>query len=203
VAGGAGLLPLWYVAKGVDRLHMWCDDGKVVWNFVETTNISSGRQPTPQQVRAEVWMSLINGSRGILYFVHRFAPRFEEAGLLNDPGMLAAVTAINRQIRELAPILNRPTLACAVEVESSNLGVPIDTMVKRMAGVTYLFAACMRDSETTGTFHLIHPSAHGSAVTVIGEDRAMEVVDGWFSDAFEPYGVHLYRIGPDKATAGA
>jgi hypothetical protein len=31
----------------------------------------------------------------------------------------------------------------------------------------------------------------------------MEVVDGRFSDAFEPYGVHLYRIGPDKATAGA
>ena len=54
-------------------------------------------------------MSLVHGSRGLIYFVHQFKPKFNEHALLDDPEMLAAVTAINRQIRELAPVLNSPS----------------------------------------------------------------------------------------------
>ena len=54
-------------------------------------------------------MALIHGSRGLIYFVHQFKPKFNEHALLDDPEMLAAVTAINRQIRDLAPVLNSPT----------------------------------------------------------------------------------------------
>ena len=63
---------------------------------------------TPHQVKAEVWMSLIHGSRGLIYFVHQFQPRFNEHALLDDPEMLAAVSAINHQIHDLAPVLNSP-----------------------------------------------------------------------------------------------
>ena len=45
---------------------------------------------------------------GLIYFVHQFQPRFNEHALLDDPEMLAAVTAINDQIGELAPVLNGP-----------------------------------------------------------------------------------------------
>ena len=45
------------------------------------------RQGHAQQVRAEVWMSLIHGSRGLIYFVHQFKPKFIEAGLLADEEM--------------------------------------------------------------------------------------------------------------------
>jgi hypothetical protein len=34
-------------------------------------------------------MSLIRGSRGLIYFVHQFKPTFREAALLDDPEMLA------------------------------------------------------------------------------------------------------------------
>ena len=40
-------------------------------------------------------MALIHGSRGLIYFVHQFEPRFIEAALLEDPQMLTAVTALN------------------------------------------------------------------------------------------------------------
>lgn len=194
VANGEGQLPLWYVAKGVDRLQAWCDDSKVVWNFIETTNISSDRQATPHQLRAEVWMSLIHGSRGILYFVHRFEPAFDEAGLLHDPEMLAAVTAVNHQIHQFAPILNTRTVTDEVTVESSDPDVPIDTMVKRDGGSTYLFAVGMRDAETTGTFEFRGGLQRDSEVTVIGENRTLKAIDGRFVDVFDPYDVHLYRV---------
>ena len=54
---------------------------------------------TPEQVKAEVWMSIVHGSRGIIYFCHQFRPRSAEAGLLDDEAMAQAVSGINRQVR--------------------------------------------------------------------------------------------------------
>src|SRR5690606_34000166 len=100
-----------FVPRGVQRLVEWTGGAKPVWNCIECTHISNpAAKATPDQVRAEVWMSLIHGSRGLIYFVHQFEPAFKEAALLDDPEMLAAVTAINRQIHELAPALNSPSL---------------------------------------------------------------------------------------------
>jgi hypothetical protein len=84
-----------FVARGVERLRRWTGGEKPVWNCIECTHISNPqRQATPQQVRAEVWMALIHGSRGLIYFVHQFKPAFKEAALLDDPEMLSAVSAI-------------------------------------------------------------------------------------------------------------
>jgi len=47
-------------------------------------------------------MSIIHGSKGLIYFVHEWQPKFNESALLSDPEMLAAVTKINRRIAELA-----------------------------------------------------------------------------------------------------
>src|SRR5262245_64459520 len=96
------------------------------------THISNPKaKATPGQVKAEVWMSLVRGSRGLIYFVHQFQPKFIEAGLLADEKMTAAVGAINRQIHELAPALDSPTIADGVAVKSSAAEVPVEAMVKR------------------------------------------------------------------------
>ncbi|MGH7969149.1 MAG: hypothetical protein ACREIC_10530, partial [Limisphaerales bacterium] len=98
---------LWYVGQGVERLVRWSAGEKIAWNCLECTHISNpDRKPTPREVRCEAWMSLIQGSRGLIYFVHQFKPNFREAALLDDPEMLAGVTALNRQITRLAPVLN-------------------------------------------------------------------------------------------------
>ena len=83
---------LWFVAHGVERLVQWGGGKKVVWNCLECTRISNpNRKPTPHEVRAEAWMSLIHGSRGFIYFVHQFKPTFREPALLDDPEMLCAI----------------------------------------------------------------------------------------------------------------
>ena len=103
---------LWYVARGVERLVQWTDGKKVVWNCIECTRIQNANaKATPHQVRAEVWMSIVHGSMGLIYFVHEWEPKFNESALLSDPPMLAAVTRINRRLSELAPVLRGPTIS--------------------------------------------------------------------------------------------
>jgi hypothetical protein len=185
---------LWFVADGVRRLRNWAGDERPVWNCIECTRISNpDAKATPRQVRAEVWMSIVRGSRGIIYFVHQFKPGFIEAGLLADAEMLAEVTAVNRQIQELAPVLNSPTLADGCVVTSSNADVPVETVVKRHDGAVYVLAVGMRDGTTTARFDVAAVPA-ASRVEVLGEDRTIEARGGAFEDRFEPWDAHLYRI---------
>ncbi len=184
---------LWYVAQGVERLVKWAGGQKVVWNCIECTRIQSERKATPSQVRSEVWMSLIHGSTGLIYFVHEWQPKFDEAALLHDPEMLRAVTAINRQIGELAPILNTPTVNDAVKVSSSDPQVPLATMLKRHEGASYLFVVAMRNGETTATFTL-KGLDDNNKVEVLGEDRILDLRSGAFTDGFRAWAAHCYRI---------
>lgn len=183
-----------FVARGVQRLVDWTDGEKIVWNCIECTHIGNPDvKPTPAQVRAEVWMALIHGSKGLVYFVHQFEPSFREAALLDDPEMLAAVTAINRQIHELAPVLNSPSIAEGVKVTSSAEGVPIAWMQKRAGDSTYLFAVNMRNRPTQATFALAQHTARGN-VEVLGEGRRLRLKGGAFTDDFGPYAVRGYEL---------
>ena len=124
---------LWMVANGVDRLVKWSNGQQVVWDCIECTHIGNAQlKATPQQVRNEVWASIIHGSRGLIYFVHQFNPVFREAALLDDPGMLKAVTALNQQITSLAPILNSPPPSDIATVKSQIADVPVDVMTKKI-----------------------------------------------------------------------
>lgn len=184
---------LWYVPLGVERLIKWSEGKKLIWNCIECTQISEvGRKATPAQVRSEVWMALIQGSRGLIYFVHQFKPTFDEHALLDDPDMLAGVTATNKQIHELAPVLNSPAVPNGATVSASPDSVPISFTVRKHDGATYLFAVGMRNAPVTGTFAL--SGIRKGTAEAIGEGRSVKIADGRFTDSFKPYEVHLYRI---------
>jgi hypothetical protein len=185
---------LWHVPFGVERLRKWTQDRKIVWNCIEASRIDNTRvKPTPAQIRSEVWMSIIQGSRGLIYFVHQFKPRFIEASLIEDAELLKGVTTINRQIHELAPALNSPSIPDGAEIKSSNADVPVAGLVKRLGKATYLFAAAMRDGAAKASFTMKGIPAAASA-EVLGEGRRVALKAGQFEDDFKPYEVHLYRI---------
>ena len=185
---------LWYVPRGVERMRGWVRDEKPVWNFIETTRgFNQKRKPTPSEVRAEVWMSLIHGSRGIVYFAHQFKPVFIEAGMLEDAAMLSEVTRLNQQITTLAPVLNSASISNAVTVRTSNSAAPIATMVKRVGGFSYIFSVAMRPLETNVEF-VLNQSEGSEPVEVLGEGRTVSMQNGKFTDAFGPWRVHLYRV---------
>jgi hypothetical protein len=185
---------IWAYGRSIDRMRMFVNDAKPVWGFIETTAIwaQSPAKPTPSEIRSQVWMSLIHGARGIEYFAHSFHGGLREEALLDDPAVVTMVTSINKQIIQLAPALNTPSVTGAVQVTSSNGAVPIETMVKRHNGATYLFAIGGRPGSATAAFKLEGVSSR--TVEVLGESRTVPMSDGSFTDAFDSYGVHLYKI---------
>jgi hypothetical protein len=186
-----------FVARGVERLRDWAGPERAIWNCIECTRISNTKtKPTPAQVRTEVWMSLIHGSRGLIYFVHQFKPVFREAALLDDPEMLAAVTTLNRQIQQLAPVLNSSSITNGLIVKSFNADAPIAWMMKERAGVRYVFAVNMRDLPTRAAFNIRGVPA--SRAEVLGEPRQLEVTNGEWNDDFAGYAVHLYKLGTTR-----
>ncbi|MGC4043559.1 MAG: hypothetical protein QM758_07110 [Armatimonas sp.] len=175
-------LPMGLVPKGVDRLKDWTGGKKRIWNCLECTNIDGKAKATPKQVRNQTWRALIHGSRGLIYFVHQFQPKFNEHALLDDPEMLASVTATNRQIQELAPALN---LGKGVYKEERG----VETLTLPYKGATYILAAATGDTPT-----LLSLPNRGGTVTVLGENRTLSRANGKFTDTFGPNDVHLYRI---------
>ena len=138
-------------------------------------------------------MALIHGSRGFIYFVHQFKPKFREPALLDDPAMLEAVTALNRQITDLAPVLNSPGGQKFEGVSSENPAVPVAARLTPHDGASYLFAVAMREGATTATFQM-QDLAGNKTVEVIGEQRSLECKNGSFKDHFDRWAVHLYRV---------
>jgi hypothetical protein len=204
--------PIVITAGGKRQLIVWTQESvtslapeKAVWNCVECTRIGNPDvKPTPDQVKAEVWMAIIHGSRGLIYFCHQFEPQFIEAGLLADEEMATAVGAINRQIHELAPVLASATLpdAVAVATEPGEVSPELEKglgargvahLAKRHAGSLHVFAVRMEPFAGRATFRIEGLPARAT-VTVVGEDRAVEARDGIFVDDFAPHAVHIYRM---------
>jgi hypothetical protein len=182
-----------FVAKGVQRLREWTKGEKRIWNCIECTRISNpDKKASPDQIRSEAWMSIIHGSRGIIYFIHQFKPAFIEAALLEDPENLAAVTALNAQIKELAPVINSPELRTAVSAESEG-NVRVATSARKFKGSIYLFTVAMENKATSATFKFPDLPESGT-VEVIGESRSIAISNRAFTDQFKPYEVHLYRF---------
>ena len=185
----------WLNAHGVDQLHAWSTRGQAVWTDIETTTIAAGTTtgPTPQQTKSEVWLSLIHGANGITYFLDTWNPSFREDGIFADPAMVSAVTALNRQIKTLAPVLNSADIPSLVAVSSSNPDAPIDLMVKANGHTLYLFAAIAGPGTATGGF-LIEGMNGDGVVTVLGENRSFAATGGSFADLFASNDVHIYAI---------
>ncbi|MCX7872085.1 MAG: hypothetical protein N2487_02230 [Verrucomicrobiae bacterium] len=184
---------LWFIAGGVQRLTNWTKNEKIVWNCIECTQISNPmRKPTPHEVRCEVWMSLIHGSRGLIYFVHQWQPKFIEAGLLADKEMTGAVSNINHQIHELAPVINSPSVTQIVELEYKPEDATVSFMAKRKDGFIYIFAVSMRNAESHATFRI--KKLKNSEAEVFKENRKIIVKNGEFSDNFNSWDVHIYKI---------
>jgi len=185
---------LWFHAKGLDRIKEWAGAEKPRFNCIGTNFTGNKRAPTPEETKAEIWISIIHGTKGIVYFCHNFKPKFQEAALLEDPAQLANVTKINAQITELAPVINGTNYDGATAA-SSNEAVPIDILVKNYKGGTYIFAAAMKMGDpTTGTFQVKGVSAAGK-VEVLWENRTLDMdASGKFTDEFKKWDTHIYKV---------
>ena len=105
------------------------------------------------------------------------------------PETLAAVTAINQQIKELAPVLNSTKETGTLTIAPATS--PVAALLKRH-GSSYVFAVNLSPQPADAAFAA--GSATSKKATVLGESREIAVEDGKFTDHFEGYAVHLYRL---------
>ncbi|TNE41540.1 MAG: hypothetical protein EP348_00785 [Alphaproteobacteria bacterium] len=187
------------VAKGVGRLVNWTDGKKPVWSVIGASHVDNAAVlPTGNQIRNMVWLSIVHGARGIIYFVHEFSPRFSEAGLLNHPGLMDAVTRINARITGLARVLNSPDIRNAVTVTllpepSGAARGSVSVLVKETDCHLYIFAGSRSGFPARADFSLAAGRNYDKA-EVLDENRTIAIEDGRFIDEFDPYAVHLYRL---------
>lgn len=136
---------------------------KPVWAFVEVGHPAGEEQSptiTPEQIQAAVWSSIIHGARGIVYFNHSFGGSCASHNVLRDCGdePKATVTAVNRRISELAPVLNAQTVESGASVTGN-----VDALVKLKGKKIYvlLTATASGDQEFEVSIPCI---AEGTAV---------------------------------------
>ena len=177
----------------VDRMRFLdAMDGKrqPIWNFVETAQ-QGNRKPLAPEIRAAVWHSLIAGARGIIYFQHAWnGPCLGDHHTIrsNCEGTRQVVVDTGAQIKQLAPVLNAPTVSSG----TSSSG-PIRVMVKWQGGNFYVFAG---STGTAGTGTVSIPCVGDATAVKLGETgESLPVTNGQFSDSFaDKNAVHIYRI---------
>jgi hypothetical protein len=130
--------------RNVDRLREWANYKKPVWQWIELVNFNNtpGVTLSTDEIKSEVWMTIIHGGLGFGYFVHQFAPVFGEDSLFypEHANVKTAVAAIISQVTALARVLNTPSVANGATVTSSNANAPINFILKRNEGATFLLA---------------------------------------------------------------
>lgn len=187
---------IWYIANGIDNLREATDYSKPVWVWLECTNMHSLAQfdLQPYHIKAEAWMALIHGANGIGYFCHDLQPNLVQGGVLQAKysSYLQAISDNNAIIAANAPILNTQTVSNAASVSTNSADNPVDIMVKRDAGFTYIYAVSMRPGTPTATFTLRNFNV-SSIVEVVNENRTLVASNGVFQDTFSDYGVHIYK----------
>ncbi len=189
----AGKLEL--VSYGVERLRQWSGNQKMIWCCIETTKIDNPSAiPDPAKVRSEVWMAIISGARGLIYFSHQFKPSFIEAGLLADANMAKQIGELNQQIAELAPVINNQDLhPYGVRADAPAAIANLRFMIRRYQGFVYIFSANLSNQPIESTLQ-IGGSARSGNIEVIGEKRNTPISINKWRDTWEGYGVHLYKI---------
>jgi hypothetical protein len=184
-----------YVPNGVQRLRDWSNDKKIVWNCIEASRISNTKtKPTPAQVRSEVWMSLIAGSRGLIYFVHQFEPQFREASLFEDKELLEEVRRTNQQIQALAPVLNSPTLTDKVTVRADDKNVK--WMCKEQQGKLYLFFANHTTEPIEATVSFPQKMWQTAEYIDLLSEVSSTMSGGQMKVQLNQYGVAIYQVTP-------
>ena len=141
------------------------------------------KEPSYGEQIAQSWGSLCSGCTGISYFY----------GFFMTPGNWRAVTQVAREAREVEKYLVSETLVDDVRASEPRGNLRVLT---RQLGKETLVATCNIANTPLGevTFTMPESLPQKGKVEVLFENRTLPLRDGVFTDHFEPYTRHIYRI---------
>ncbi len=164
-----------YAAQGeVVRLAA----GRPTFQWIEAATWRCGGRPqvSPETVRAEAWLAIAGGARGLGFF---------PAGWSAD--IAGAIAAIARDVTALGPALLSPD----APVEATG---GIRAGARFYNGAFYIVAVNAGRAPTTATLRV--PGLGERELTVLGSLRRIRAASGAFADSFAPLEVRVYLAPP-------
>lgn len=131
---------------------------------------------TPATVRAESWLAVAGGARGLGFFPADW-----------PPDVAPGVATVSRETAALGPAL----LAADEPVSATP---PVVAGARSFGGAFYVFAVNPTHESVHATIRA--EGLHGDSAVVVGEQRSAEISGGAIVDDFGPLAVHLYVVPP-------
>lgn len=175
---GEGRVPVWAILECTTKLR-WVSQERL-------DQIGHPQGAHADELRAMVWLAIVNGATGIGYFPHRWDP-YRQADISDE--LQAEMKRTNRQLRELAPAILAPSAAEPIEPEALE-GGPVAAVTRQHQGARYVFAVNTTREQARARFRV--PA--GATVREYDEDRNIRVTEEGFEEAFAPLGVHIYVV---------
>lgn len=142
-----------------------------------------GFKMEPAELRAEVWLAIAGGARGIGYFTHTWSPKHRAFDV--RPPVRRAIAKANDLIAAVRPGLLGKTVL-------SGADSPSVKVLARLGddGKTYVIAVNAARAPINVQLHV--PALRDGAVRAFGEKRSVTARRDRIWDTFPPLGVHIY-----------
>jgi hypothetical protein len=151
--------------------------GKPTFQWIEAGPMKCPQVPlTPEEMRAESWLAVIGGARGLGFFPSQW-----------EPPMAQAIAQVTHDVRALGPALLQPPAPASADG-------PVRVTARSYDGAVYVVAVNPATQPVNATVTV--PGLGGRALSVLGEGRQVASSGGGFSDAFAPLAVHVYVAAP-------
>jgi hypothetical protein len=155
--------------------------GKPTFQWIEAgpmEHCRSNQDPTPAVVRAETWLAIAGGARGIGYF-----PDWWVEDIRSE------VRLVNREILALAPALLAPVAKANWSTDN-----PVRIGARRYNGATYVIAANSSTEPATASFTV--PGLGGRTLHVFRDGRIVKPLGDLVTDKLPGLGVAVYVVPP-------
>jgi hypothetical protein len=155
--------------------------GKPTFQWIEAgpmEHCTWNQDPTPAVVRAETWLAIAGGARGIGYF-----PDYWEEEIRNE------VRLTNREILALAPAILSPATRATWSAET-----PVRVAARRYNGATYVIAVNTSTAPVSTSFGV--PGLGGKKLRVFRDGRVVSPIGDLVVDKLPGLGVAVYVVPP-------
>lgn len=197
VASGTTVAQTWDTSKYISSSHsvktvMTSATGQADWRehitgisdtkkYYLSGYVYAQRRPLWEQTRFMAYNAIIHGARGIVYYGLEFIP--VTSGLWQDIKRLAT------ELDGLSSVLTSPKSFRNVSVSNGN----VETLLLKSGNYLYLVAANRRSADA-GNVTISVSGLPLSAITRIYETGNLTITSNSFTDSFNGYQVHIYRL---------
>jgi hypothetical protein len=155
--------------------------GKPTYQWIEAGRMEfcDWIDPSPAIVRAETWLAIAGGARGVGWF----------PGVWSEP-IAEEIARMSREIMSLAPgLLGEEGVASVMPG-----GSPVRAGVRRSNGATYVIAVNSWIDPVKAQIRV--PGLTAGSVRVFGENRTLRVKNGVIVDSFRGLRARIYVAAP-------